>query len=60
MMAPQDENKRLRQQCAAAWSQVTGLKEFLNDYGMVWVGPADVNEEGATKQVCMHSKQGET
>lgn len=39
------EASRLRGQLRNAWWQVAQMKEFLNDYGMVWVGePGDGGE----------------
>lgn len=34
----QAECQRLRHQAKVAWQQVADLKQFLNDYGLVWVG----------------------
>lgn len=44
-MALQTENLRLRQQNARAWNEVAHLKEFLSDYGLVWVGEKDKEEQ---------------
>jgi hypothetical protein len=51
----QRENARLRRQLQLAWGQVGDMKQFLTDYGMVWVGSgsnaadadADVDDERA-------------
>ncbi|GMH33932.1 hypothetical protein BSKO_01766 [Bryopsis sp. KO-2023] len=41
----QAENDRLRKQNRIAWQQVAELKEFLNDYGMVWVGSTEHDQD---------------
>jgi len=49
------ENLRLRQQNDRAWNEVGHLKEFLSDYGLVWVG--DKEGEPAEEPVS-HSPKG--
>mmetsp|Transcript_32415 Transcript_32415/g.62287 ORF Transcript_32415/g.62287 Transcript_32415/m.62287 type:complete len:340 (+) Transcript_32415:303-1322(+) len=39
------ENARLRRQLKYAWSQVGDMKQFFNDYGMVWVGTSSQFED---------------
>eukprot|EP00854_Cymbomonas_tetramitiformis_P003835 gene3835-4791_t len=38
------ENAYLRRQNEFAWSQVAELKEFLSDYGMVWIGKKESSD----------------
>jgi hypothetical protein len=46
----QKDNSRLRRQLKFAWDQVAAIKQFLSDYGMVWVGetpmPPNMGGEG--------------
>ncbi|GLC38226.1 hypothetical protein PLESTB_001085400 [Pleodorina starrii] len=39
------ENSRLRAQLKYAWKQVAEMKDFLNDYGMVWMGEPEAEAE---------------
>lgn len=45
VMHLRSENLRLRAQVKLAWKQVADMKNFLNDYGMVWVGDAEAEEQ---------------
>ena len=50
MPTPCSECSRLRQQCKLAWSQVAELKVFLNDYGLVWVGDQQPQQDEPAQQ----------
>eukprot|EP00191_Tetraselmis_sp_GSL018_P003165 CAMPEP_0177603448 /NCGR_PEP_ID=MMETSP0419_2-20121207/15519_1 /TAXON_ID=582737 /ORGANISM="Tetraselmis sp., Strain GSL018" /LENGTH=553 /DNA_ID=CAMNT_0019097223 /DNA_START=871 /DNA_END=2532 /DNA_ORIENTATION=+ len=42
------ENLRLREQNDRAWGEVARLKEFLSDYGLVWVGDRGGRPSGSS------------
>ncbi|KAG2488049.1 hypothetical protein HYH03_013354 [Edaphochlamys debaryana] len=45
VMHLRSENSRLRAQLKYAWKQVAEMKGFLNDYGLVWVGEPEAEEQ---------------
>lgn len=49
-MAASEYTRELREKCVCFQNQIYDMEEFLNDYGMIWVGDQIHDDEEKTNK----------